>query len=113
MKATLDWIILDKGPNGLGFSILDSQDDSGHYVKIRGLVAGGAAEQQGDLKPEDKLIFVNGFHFDMNRFQLQDCVAMLKSLPPGNIIGRNFKKFYYSRAGQTGSYAQEGVIIGR
>ena len=83
MKATLDWIILDKGPNGLGFSILDSQDDSGHYVKIRGLVAGGAAEQQGDLKPEDKLIFVNGFHFDMTRFQLQDCVAMLKSLPPG------------------------------
>ena len=93
LKATLDWIVLDKGPNGLGFSILDSQDDSGHYVKIRGLVAGGAAEQQGDLKPEDKLIFVNGFHFDMTRFQLQDCVAMLKSLPPGKLFSLNSVKY--------------------
>ena len=46
---------------------------------------GGVAEEQGELKAEDLLIFVNEFHFDMARFSLQDCVAMLKSLPPGPV----------------------------
>ena len=85
LKNSLDWITLDKGPNGLGFSILDSHDEQGRYIKIRGLVAGGVAEQQGQLQAHDKLVFVNEFHFDMNRFTLQDCVAMLKSLRPGKI----------------------------
>ena len=62
---------------------MDSNDENGRYIKIRGLVSGGVAEQQGQLKAQDKLVFVNEFHFDMNRFTLQDCVAMLKSLPPG------------------------------
>ena len=85
LKAQLHWIDLEKGPNGLGFSILDANGEHGHHVKIRGLVKGGVAEEQGELKSEDLLIFVNEFHFDMARFSLQDCVAMLKSLPPGPV----------------------------
>ena len=85
LKSQLHWIDLEKGSNGLGFSILDTNGEHGHHVKIRGLVKSGVAEQQGELKAEDLLIFVNEFHFDMERFTLQDCVAMLKSLPPGPV----------------------------
>ena len=71
LKSELQWIHLEKGPNGLGFSILDSNSEKGHHVKIRGLVKGGAAEEQGELRADDLLIFVNEFHFDMSRFSLQ------------------------------------------
>ena len=55
-QASLHWIELEKGPNGLGFSILDKHDETGHFVKIRGLVAGGAAEQQGELKDRIQIL---------------------------------------------------------
>ena len=53
----LIWIDLVKGAQGLGFSILDYDDEEGKFhVHIRGLVPNGVAEQDGRLAPGHRLV---------------------------------------------------------
>ncbi|CAG5105049.1 Oidioi.mRNA.OKI2018_I69.chr1.g1788.t1.cds [Oikopleura dioica] len=80
----LVWIELEKGNSGLGFSILDAPDrDGANSIRIRGLVPGGVADQDGRLSPGDQIIRVNEIKFDMRVYSLKDCVEVLKGLPPG------------------------------
>ena len=74
------WIDLVKGPQGLGFSILDQEDKAigQSFVHIRGLVPKGVAEQDGRLRPMDRVLYVNDVHFDMAQMSLQECVHVLK-----------------------------------
>ena len=51
--------------------------------RIRGLVPGGVADQDGRLSPGDQIIRVNEIKFDMRVYSLKDCVEVLKGLPPG------------------------------
>ena len=82
----LVWIDLVKGSQGLGFSILDYDDENNKFhVHIRGLVPNGVAETDGRLQPGDRLVYVNDVKFDMAEISLQDCVQVLKGLPMGTV----------------------------
>ncbi|XP_066547759.1 inaD-like protein isoform X3 [Amia ocellicauda] len=77
---------LEKGEQGLGFSILDYQDPldlTRTVIVIRSLVAGGVAEVNGGLLPGDRLVFVNDTHLDS--CTLVEAVEVLKSVPPGKV----------------------------
>lgn len=50
------------------------------FVHIRGLVPKGVAEQDGRLKPMDRVLYVNDVHFDMSQMSLQECVHVLKGM---------------------------------
>lgn len=77
-------IDLKKGDRGLGFSILDYQDPldfNASLIVIRSLVPNGPAEQDGRLKPGDRLISVNGKM--IKNATLDEAVQALKGTLPG------------------------------
>ncbi|XP_062333566.1 multiple PDZ domain protein [Osmerus eperlanus] len=77
---------LQKGEEGLGFSILDYQDpeDSAKTVLvIRSLVPGGVADMDGSLLPGDRLMFVNDT--DLESASLDHAVQVLKSTSYGTV----------------------------
>ncbi|XP_066503759.1 inaD-like protein isoform X2 [Hoplias malabaricus] len=77
---------LEKGEQGLGFSILDYQDPldtTRSVIVIRSLVPGGVAERHGGLLPGDQLVFVNDTHVDS--CTLTQAVEVLKSAPAGKV----------------------------
>jgi multiple PDZ domain protein len=83
-EVDLVWVELEKGNSGLGFSILDAPNKHGsNSIRIRGLVPGGVADQDGRLSPGDQIIRVNDIKFDMRIYSLKDCVEVLKGLAPG------------------------------
>lgn len=51
-------IIIRKGPNGLGFNIVGGEDGQGIFVSF--ILAGGPADNGGELKRGDQLLSVNG-----------------------------------------------------
>lgn len=77
-------VVLQRGADGLGFSIVGGKDsprgDLPIYIKT---VSGGAAARSGKLKRGDQIISVNGTKLD--GYSRQDTVTMLKSLQ-GQII---------------------------
>uniref|UniRef100_H2YMG8 Multiple PDZ domain crumbs cell polarity complex component n=1 Tax=Ciona savignyi TaxID=51511 RepID=H2YMG8_CIOSA len=79
-------IDLDKGEQGLGFSILDFQDpldEEKTAVLVRSLVKGGVAQQDGRLDPGDRLIFVNDVSLQFA--DLDQAVRVLKAVPQGRV----------------------------
>ncbi|XP_077082469.1 inaD-like protein isoform X2 [Siphateles boraxobius] len=75
---------LEKGKQGLGFSILDYQDPldvARSVIVIRSVVPGGVADNHGGLFPGDQLVFVNDAYLDT--CSLAQAVEVLKSAPPG------------------------------
>ncbi|XP_037401361.1 inaD-like protein isoform X1 [Pygocentrus nattereri] len=77
---------LEKGEQGLGFSILDYQDPldtTRSVIVIRSLVAGGVAESHGGLLPGDQLVFVNDTNLDS--CTLTQAVEVLKAAPAGKV----------------------------
>ncbi|XP_036441750.1 inaD-like protein isoform X2 [Colossoma macropomum] len=77
---------LEKGEQGLGFSILDYQDPldtTRSVIVIRSLVAGGVAESHGGLLPGDQLVFVNNTNLDS--CTLTQAVEVLKAAPAGKV----------------------------
>uniref|UniRef100_W5LF57 PATJ crumbs cell polarity complex component n=1 Tax=Astyanax mexicanus TaxID=7994 RepID=W5LF57_ASTMX len=77
---------LEKGEQGLGFSILDYQDpldNARSVIVIRSLVPGGVAESHGGLLPGDQLVFVNDTHLDS--CTLTQAVEVLKAAPAGKV----------------------------
>lgn len=80
-------IELNKGDNGLGFSVLDYQDPSNPsyspVIVIRSLVAGGVAQLDGRILPGDRLVAVNDITFE--NMNLDDVIKILKSTPKGSV----------------------------
>ncbi|XP_063770117.1 multiple PDZ domain protein isoform X4 [Pseudophryne corroboree] len=79
-------IELEKGSLGLGFSILDYQDPidpASTVIVIRSLVPGGVAEQDGQLLPGDRLMFVN--EINLEHASLEQAVQALKGAPSGKV----------------------------
>ncbi|KAG1663833.1 Patj [Nymphon striatum] len=77
-------IELTKGDKGLGFSILDYQDPLNPketVIVIRSLVPGGVAQQDGQLKPGDRLMSVNDMNLESA--SLETAVQALKGAPKG------------------------------
>ncbi|XP_056638885.1 patj homolog isoform X3 [Diorhabda sublineata] len=80
----IEYLQLNKTERGLGFSILDYQDPldpKRTVILVRSLVPHGAAEQNGKLKPGDKLISVNGV--SIATATLDQAVQVLKAVPQG------------------------------
>lgn len=77
-------VVLHRGADGLGFSIVGGKDspkgDLPIYIKT---VSGGAAARSGKLKRGDQIVYVNGS--SLEGFTRQDTVNMLKSLQ-GQIV---------------------------
>nr|XP_057923085.1 multiple PDZ domain protein [Doryrhamphus excisus] len=79
-------IELEKGPGGLGFSILDYQDPldpAKTVIVIRSLVPDGVAEQDGRLLPGDRLMYVDDT--DLEDASLEDAVQALKGAKLGMV----------------------------
>ncbi|KAL1023890.1 hypothetical protein UPYG_G00048570 [Umbra pygmaea] len=79
-------IELEKGEEGLGFSILDYQDPedaSKTVLVIRSLVPGGLADRDGRLLPGDRLVSVNDV--DLVGSTLERAVNILKSSDYGTV----------------------------
>ena len=63
----IHYVNLIKGPNGLGFSLIDYQQDpiikpfSKSIIVIRALVANGVSQLDGRLMPGQRLISINDF----------------------------------------------------
>jgi len=80
-------IELMKTERGLGFSILDYQDPlnpSETVIVIRSLVPGGVAQQDGQLIPGDRLMFVN--NIPLENASLDTAVQALKGAPQGMVL---------------------------
>ncbi|XP_073907969.1 multiple PDZ domain protein isoform X19 [Castor canadensis] len=85
-EAGIQYIELEKGSRGLGFSILDYQDPvdpASTVIVIRSLVPGGIAEKDGRLLPGDRLMFVNDI--DLENSSLEEAVQALKGAPSGAV----------------------------
>ncbi|XP_067893283.1 inaD-like protein isoform X3 [Heterodontus francisci] len=79
-------IELNKGSQGLGFSILDYQDPldpASTVIVIRSLVVGGVAECDGRVLPGDRLVFVNDHNLENTA--LGEAVQALKDAPSGKV----------------------------
>ncbi|XP_069794651.1 inaD-like protein isoform X3 [Narcine bancroftii] len=79
-------IELEKGSEGLGFSILDYQDPldpTRTVIVIRSLVVGGVAECDGRVLPGDRLVFVNDQNIENTA--LAEAVRALKDTPSGKV----------------------------
>ncbi|XP_074598985.1 multiple PDZ domain protein-like isoform X2 [Brevipalpus obovatus] len=80
----IQFIQLERGDRGLGFSIFDYQDPSNPYetfIVIKDLVPGGLAERDGRLNPGDRLLSVNDINLGAS--SLADAVQALKGAPRG------------------------------
>uniref|UniRef100_A0A8D1D7U2 Multiple PDZ domain crumbs cell polarity complex component n=1 Tax=Sus scrofa TaxID=9823 RepID=A0A8D1D7U2_PIG len=85
-EADVQNIELEKGSQGLGFSILDYQDPvdpASTVIVIRSLVPGGVAEKDGRLLPGDRLMFVNDVNLENS--SLEEAVQALKGAPSGTV----------------------------
>ncbi|XP_054989703.1 multiple PDZ domain protein isoform X2 [Sorex araneus] len=85
-EADVQYIELEKGNKGLGFSILDYQDPidpASTVIVIRSLVPGGIAEKDGRLLPGDRLMFVNDVNLENS--SLEEAVQALKGAPSGTV----------------------------
>ncbi|XP_044612418.2 multiple PDZ domain protein isoform X2 [Equus asinus] len=85
-ETDVQYIELEKGSKGLGFSILDYQDPvdpASTVIVIRSLVPGGIAEKDGRLLPGDRLMFVNDVTLENS--SLEEAVQALKGAPPGTV----------------------------
>ncbi|KAM5193514.1 LOW QUALITY PROTEIN: multiple PDZ domain protein [Mantella aurantiaca] len=85
-ETDIQSIGLEKGSLGLGFSILDYQDPvdpASTVIVIRSLVPGGVAEQDGQLLPGDRLMFVN--EINLEHASLEEAVQALKGAPTGKV----------------------------
>lgn len=51
-------VTLQKGTQGLGFNIVGGEDGEGIFISF--ILAGGPADQSGDLKRGDQILSVNG-----------------------------------------------------
>ncbi|TRY75653.1 hypothetical protein TCAL_00503 [Tigriopus californicus] len=79
-------IELLKSDRGLGFSILDYQDPMNKdetVIVIRSLVPGGVAQQDGQLIPGDRLMYVNDVNLE--HASLDEAVQALKGAPRGMV----------------------------
>eukprot|EP00057_Strongylocentrotus_purpuratus_P007667 XP_011662141.1 PREDICTED: multiple PDZ domain protein [Strongylocentrotus purpuratus] len=82
----IQYIELEKGDRGLGFSILDYQDPdnpAASVIVIRSLVPDGVAEQDGRLIPGDRLVLVN--ESNLENCTLDAAVQVLKGAPRGMV----------------------------
>ncbi|XP_022779810.1 multiple PDZ domain protein-like isoform X3 [Stylophora pistillata] len=82
----IEYVELDKEDRGLGFSILDYKDPVSPektVIVIRSLVPGGVAEQDGRLKPVDRLMSVN--ETNLENASLSYAVETLKGAPQGKV----------------------------
>ncbi|XP_063311217.1 multiple PDZ domain protein isoform X10 [Pelobates fuscus] len=85
-ETDVQYIELEKGSLGLGFSILDYQDPidpASTVIVIRSLVPGGVAEQDGRLLPGDRLMFVNDINLE--HASLEEAVQALKGVTAGKV----------------------------
>ncbi|KAG7297678.1 hypothetical protein JYU34_018395 [Plutella xylostella] len=81
-----DMVELNKGDQGLGFSILDYQDPvdpEGTVIVVRSLVPGGVAEKSGNIAPGDRVMSVNGV--SIKNATLDQAVQALKGAPRGRV----------------------------
>lgn len=51
-------VVLSKGGSGLGFNIVGGEDGEGIFVSF--ILAGGPADQSGELRRGDQILSVNG-----------------------------------------------------
>ncbi|XP_069594265.1 inaD-like protein isoform X1 [Ranitomeya imitator] len=82
----VDIVELEKDKRGLGFSILDYEDPldpARTVIVVQSLLAGGVAEESGQILPGDRLIFVNDSFMD--NASLEEAVQILTSAPPGRV----------------------------
>ncbi|XP_056388885.1 inaD-like protein isoform X2 [Hyla sarda] len=82
----VDVVELEKDKRGLGFSILDYEDPldpARTVIVVQSLLAGGVAEESGELLPGDRLVFVNDSFMD--NASLEEAVQILTSVPPGRV----------------------------
>ncbi|KAH9505145.1 Partitioning defective 3 [Bulinus truncatus] len=79
-------INLIKGPTGLGFSVTsrDNQTDGNCPIYIRNILPKGAAVQDGQLRPGDRLLQVNGV--EMTGKTQSDAVNFLRLIPEGSEV---------------------------
>uniref|UniRef100_A0A8C9TIW9 PATJ crumbs cell polarity complex component n=1 Tax=Scleropages formosus TaxID=113540 RepID=A0A8C9TIW9_SCLFO len=92
---------LEKGEQGLGFSVLDYQDPldiTRSVIVIRSLVPGGVADRHGGILPGDQLVFVNNTQLDT--CDLAEAVEVLKAVPAGKVYLGIKKPLMVGRAAQ-------------
>ncbi|XP_059163479.1 partitioning defective 3 homolog isoform X2 [Physella acuta] len=79
-------IYLTKGPLGLGFSVTsrDNQTDGNCPIYIRNILPKGAAVQDGQLRPGDRLLQVNGV--EMTGKTQKEAVSFLRQIPEGGQV---------------------------
>lgn len=53
-------VVLQKGNSGLGFNIVGGEDGEGIFISF--ILAGGPADQSGELRRGDQIISVNGIN---------------------------------------------------
>lgn len=53
-------VVLNKGNTGLGFNIVGGEDGEGIFVSF--ILAGGPADQSGELRRGDQILSVNGIN---------------------------------------------------
>ncbi|XP_072275487.1 inaD-like protein [Pyxicephalus adspersus] len=85
-SSEVEIVELEKDKRGLGFSILDYEDPldpTRTVIVVQSLVAGGVAEESGQILPGDRLLFVNDSFMD--NASLDDAVEILTSVPPGKV----------------------------
>ncbi|XP_017553077.2 multiple PDZ domain protein isoform X4 [Pygocentrus nattereri] len=85
-ESEIQDIELEKGEQGLGFSILDYQDPMDPdktVIVIRSLVPEGVAELDGRLLPGDRLMYVN--NTNLESASLEEAVQALKGANLGTV----------------------------
>ncbi|XP_051943308.1 par-3 family cell polarity regulator alpha, b isoform X6 [Hippocampus zosterae] len=80
-------IQLQKGPEGLGFSITSRDVPIGGSapIYVKNILPRGAAIQDGRLKAGDRLLEVNGI--DLNGRRQEEVVSILRATPMGGTVG--------------------------
>ncbi|XP_077416034.1 par-3 family cell polarity regulator alpha, b isoform X7 [Vanacampus margaritifer] len=80
-------IQLQKGPEGLGFSITSRDVPIGGSapIYVKNILPRGAAIQDGRLKAGDRLLEVNGI--DLNGRTQEEVVSILRATPMGGTVG--------------------------
>ncbi|KAM3914662.1 inaD-like protein [Leptodactylus fuscus] len=82
----IEVVELEKDKRGLGFSILDYEDPldpARTVIVVQSLLAGGVAEESGQILPGDRLVFVNDSFMD--NASLEEAVQILTSAPLGRV----------------------------
>ena len=79
-------IDLQKGPQGLGFSITTRDNPAGGNcpIYIKNILPTGAAIEDGRLRPGDRLLEVNGI--EITGKTQSEAVSILRNIPQGGIV---------------------------